>query len=39
MLDGQSMISNDDHRPYLDEPAKFLNQTMRELFEIAQKLL
>ncbi len=39
MLEGQSMIGNDDHRKYLDEPARILNESMRELFEIAQKML
>jgi hypothetical protein len=35
MLEAQSMISNDDHRQYLDEPAEWLNRTTREVYALS----
>ena len=39
MLESQALVTIDDHRSHLDEPALLLNRTCKELFEVAQKLL
>lgn len=36
MLDAQAMVSNDDYREYLNEPAEWLERTSRQVFALSQ---